>query len=139
MAEADRNLVAALLRGLAAGPPLYLAVLFGSRASGAPRGPKSDVDVGIIPVNAALSSSDELAVASALSGAVGLEVDLVRLDRDEPLLGREVAVHGVCLFEARPGVFSAWRAEATSRFIDFEETIGPHRNRLLRRIAGSRT
>jgi predicted nucleotidyltransferase len=133
----DPTLIAALGRALSSGPPLRLAVLFGSRGRGAPRRPQSDVDVGIVPASPALSDADELAMTAALSTAAGLEVDLVRLDRDEPLLYREVALHGTCLHEDAPGVFAAWRADAVSRFIDFEETIAPHRDRFLERLAGA--
>lgn len=131
-------LIAALRGALAHGPPLVLAVLFGSRARGAPRSARSDVDVAIVPADPSMPLADELSMAAKLSGAVGLEVDLVRLDRDEPLLGSEVALHGVCIAEDAPGRFAAWRAEALSRFLDFEETIAPHRDRFLRRLAGAR-
>ncbi len=116
------------------GPKLRLAVLFGSQACGrASAG--SDVDIGIIPCDADLSLHDELALASALSGVVGAEVDLIRLDGEDPLLGREVAVSGACLFEATPGTFAAYRADAMSRWIEHEESYAPHRERFLRRIA----
>lgn len=123
---------------LASGPPLRFAALFGSRAVGRER-LDSDFDIGFVPCDRDLPLVDELALASALSAAVGAEVDLVRLDGDDTLLGREVALSGVCLFEAAPGVFSAYRATAMSRWIDFEETIAPHRARFLRRRAGART
>jgi len=118
---------------LAQGPPIRLAVLFGSRATGRTR-KESDFDVGIIPIDPALSLRDELALASELSAAVSAEVDLVRLDADAPLLGAEVARTGICLFEAAPGVFAAYRASAISRWIDFEETVAPYRARFLRRL-----
>jgi predicted nucleotidyltransferase len=41
---------------------------------------ESDVDVGIIPVDAAVSLHDDLALASALSALTNTEVDVVRLD-----------------------------------------------------------
>ena len=138
VAAPDTDLIAKLRSALVLGPRLKLAVLFGSRALGAPRSPRSDVDVGIVPFDSALDLRAELSLASALSGAVALEIDLVRLDREEPVLDREVAVDGVCLYEEAPGVFAAWRAEAASRFIEFEETIAPHRERFLRRLAGGR-
>jgi predicted nucleotidyltransferase len=119
---------------LASGPPLRLAVLFGSRATGRSR-EGSDFDIGIVPVDAALSLHDELVLASELSAAVSAEVDVVRLDGDEPLLGAEVARTGICLYEAAPGVFAAYRATAISQWIDFEEMIAPHRARFLRRLA----
>jgi hypothetical protein len=82
---------------------------------------------------------DRLRAALAASPLVRLavlrEVDLFRLDGDDPLLGREVATHGICLFEAEAGAFAAYRASAASRWIEFDETIAPHRNAFLRRLA----
>lgn len=131
------DVFARLRAALAAGPRLRLAVLFGSQAVGRGRA-GSDFDIGILPVDPDLPLRDELALAATLSGSLGAEVDLVRLDRDNPLLGREIARIGVCLFEVEPGVFSAYRATATSRWVDFDETIAPHRERFLRRLAGGR-
>lgn len=111
-----------------------MAVLFGSRAAGTARA-SSDFDIGILPREAELSLHDELALASELSGVVGAEVDLVRLDRDDPVLGREVASQGVCLFEEAPGLFTAYRARALSTWLDFDETMAPHRDRFLKRLA----
>jgi len=119
---------------LEAGPPLALAVLFGSRASGRTRA-DSDVDLGIVPIDPKIALADELALASTLSSVFGAEVDLVRLDGDNPLLGREVARTGVCVFERSAGAFAAFRAGAMSRWIDFDETVSPLRVRLLRRLA----
>jgi predicted nucleotidyltransferase len=111
-----------------------LAVLFGSRATGRAR-TASDFDIAILPVDPELSLHDELALAASLSAAASAEVDLVRLDDDAPLLGAEVARTGVCLLEAAPGTFAAYRASAMSRWIDFDATIAPHRARFLRRLA----
>jgi predicted nucleotidyltransferase len=126
-----------LRSALEAGPRLRLAVLFGSRATGVAR-VGSDYDIGVLPVDPDLSLHEELLLASALSAAVGAEVDVVRLDGDAPQLGAEVARHGVCLLEATPGSFAAYRAGAISRWIDFEEAIAPHRAHFLRRLAQSR-
>jgi predicted nucleotidyltransferase len=128
------ELLERLRAALTAGPPLRLAVLFGSHAAGRPRG-DSDVDVGIVPLDEALPLETELWLASALSAAAEAEVDLVRLDIDAPLLGREVAQTGVPLFEAAAGAFSAYRARAMSCWFDFDETIAPHRAAFLRRLA----
>lgn len=132
----DASVLERLRAALAESASVGLAVLFGSRASGTGR-PQSDFDVGILPHDPSFTLRDELALSSALSGVLRAEVDLVRLDRDDPLLGREVAVSGVCLFEAEPGTFAAYRAAAASRWIEFDETIAPHRQRLLRRLAGT--
>jgi len=110
-------------------------VLFGSQATGLAR-PGSDFDIAILPVDPELSLNDELALASSLSAVAGSEVDLVRLDKDDPLLHREIVGHGTCLLEEVVGAFSSYRAGAVSRWIELEETIAPHRQRFLRRLAG---
>jgi predicted nucleotidyltransferase len=134
MAVFDPALLERIQGALRAGPPLRLAVLFGSRTTEVARA-DSDFDIGIVPTHAGLTLHAELALAEALSGASLHEVDLVRLDVDNPLLGREVAKSGLCLYEASPGVFSAYRARARSCWIDFEEAIAPHRARFLARLA----
>ena len=132
----DPSLLAKLRAAVASGPRLHLAVLFGSQATGK-ASPGSDVDLGILPFDAGMSIGDELAFASALSAVTGTEVDLVRLDGTPPLLGREIARVGVCVLEAAPGAFAAWRAAAISEWIDFDEIIAPHRARFLERLAGT--
>lgn len=94
------------------------------------------MDVAIL-AKSDLSLEAEMKLAAALSGASGLEVDLVCLDRADPLLAREVARTGVVLLEAGPGAFAAFRANAVSAWLDFDETIAPHRARFLSRVAGS--
>ena len=132
----DREELISCLRAvLASGPPLRLAVLFGSRARGTPR-EGSDVDVAVLARNE-LPLEAEMKLAAALSGASGLEVDLVCLDRADPLLAREAARTGVVVLEARPGEFAAFRANAISAWLDFDETIAPHRARFLSRVAGT--
>ncbi len=134
MIPPDETLLDGLRATLAQSGLVRLAVLFGSRAAGTARA-SSDFDIGILPREPELSLHAELALASELSGVVGVEVDLVRLDRDDPLLGREVARQGVCLFEEAPGLFSAYRARALSTWLDFDETIAPHRERFLKKLA----
>jgi predicted nucleotidyltransferase len=126
--------MAKLRAAVASGPRLRLAVLFGSQATGeAVAG--SDVDVGILPVDDRMPMGEELELASALSAVTGTEVDLLRLDHASPLLGREIAVSGICLLEENVGSFTAWRAAAMAEWIDFDEMIAPHRERFLERLA----
>ena len=132
----DRDaLISRLGAVLASGPSLRLAVLFGSRARGTARA-ESDADVAILPVGE-LTLEAELNLAAALSGATGLEIDLVRLDRADPLLAREVARTGVAVLEAQRGELAAFRADAISAWLDFDETIAPHRAKFLSRLAGT--
>jgi hypothetical protein len=39
------------------------------------------------------------------------------------------------LFEEAPGLFTAYRARALSTWLDFDETIAPHRERFLKKLA----
>jgi uncharacterized protein len=127
------ELLAKLRAGCAAGAPLRLAVLFGSQATGKAHA-ESDFDIGILPLGE-ITLHQELALASDLSQVTGTEVDIVRLDGDDPLLGGEVAQTGICIFQHAEGEFAAYRARAMSTWIDFDETMAPHRKRLIQRLA----
>jgi len=131
----ERDELISRLRISLASVPLRIAVLFGSRARGSARA-DSDVDIAILPERD-FTLGEENELAASLSSAVGVEVDLVRLDRADPLLAREVAVTGSVLFESRPGAFAAFRAGAISEWLDFEEMIAPHRTKFLARLAGA--
>jgi uncharacterized protein len=85
------------------GPPLQLAILFGSRARGAAR-PDSDIDVAILPVDPALSLRDENVLVAQLERATGARVDLVRLDRAAPALRWRIARDGIVLLSNPPHV-----------------------------------
>jgi predicted nucleotidyltransferase len=93
------------------GPPLQLAILFGSRARGAAR-PGSDVDVAILPVDPALSLRDEGQLVANLAHAAGAPVDLVRLDRATPALRWRIARDGIVLLSTPPHAASRFLAGA---------------------------
>lgn len=68
------------LRGvLGQGPPLDLAVLFGSAAAGTSR-PDSDLDVAVLPATGGLDASEEATLCRRLALAGGADVDLIRLE-----------------------------------------------------------
>ena len=116
-------------RVLIAGPPLQLAILFGSHARGAAR-PDSDIDLAILPADPDLSLGDENALVADLERATGLQVDLVRLDLASPALRWRIARDGIVLlsdpahagprFLARCGIehdeHRALDAEASRRY-----------------------
>lgn len=131
---ADPDLLQRLRGALGKGPPLRLAVLFGSRARGGER-PDSDVDVGIVPLDPGVPLQAELNLQRQLSEAAQLEVDLVRLDGEDLLLAREAAVHGVAIYESQAGAFARFRANAVSAWLDFETSLAPARARWLSRVA----
>jgi predicted nucleotidyltransferase len=126
--------VSELVRALRSGPPLRLAVLFGSAARGALR-PESDVDIGVIPIDPELPLSDELALERRLEEACGRQVDVVRLDRASTFLLGEVARDGQPLLEITDGEFARFRARALGEWLDFapafERTAERFRQRLI--------
>jgi len=108
----------AVRHALRSGPPLRLAVLFGSAARGMTRA-DSDVDIGIVPVDAELPLRDETGLQRRLEVACGRTVDLVRLDRASSLLLGEVARDAKLLLEARGGDFAAFRVRALNEWLEF--------------------
>jgi hypothetical protein len=134
----DANLIAKLthaLDALHAGPPLRLAILHGSAAAGTSR-PGSDLDVAILPGPSGLDAAAESALVAGLAFAGGADVDLVRLDAPlSTLLKWHIAIGGVPLFEAQPGAFARFRAEAASEYIDFAPALAYHGEIFRRRLA----
>ena len=125
------------IRELRCGPPLRLAVVFGSVAAGRSR-PDSDVDLAILPRDPALSFHDEMLIAARVSRAVGREVDLVRLDRASPLLRWEIARNGMLLV-ADPWEWARFRAYAASEHADMADSLQRAAKLFRRRLAGINT
>jgi predicted nucleotidyltransferase len=104
------ELIRDLQQVLAGGPPMRLALLFGSSARGTDR-PDSDVDVAILPVDPELPLREDLALQARFAIIAKREVDLVRLDRCTPALRFRVAREGLSLL-GEPGALSSFRARA---------------------------
>jgi predicted nucleotidyltransferase len=100
------------------GPPLRLALLFGSGARGELR-PDSDLDVGIVPADPAMPFHAEADLQIDLERTTGRKVDLVRLDKASTLLRGQVARDAQLLLESREGEFRHFRAAATIEYLDF--------------------
>lgn len=113
--EPDTEALQAILRR---GPPLRLAVLFGSGARGELR-PDSDLDIGIVPEDPDLPLAAELDLQLELGAAAGRPIDVVRLDRASTLLRGQVARDARLLLEGQPGAFLAFRVRATVEYLDF--------------------
>ncbi|HVL35599.1 MAG TPA: nucleotidyltransferase domain-containing protein [Burkholderiales bacterium] len=91
------------------------ALLFGSAAKEAARR-MSDLDVGVVArarADVASLEREHLELVARLSRAAGRDVDLVILDRAEPLLGRQAFLHGRALFDRDP----KRRAEVLERIL----------------------
>lgn len=119
---------------LAGGPPLRLAIVFGSAARGELR-PDSDIDVGIVPVDPDLPLAAELDLQACLERACGRPVDLLRLDRASTLLTWEAARRGRLVLADSAVTFARFRARAALDHADLATVLGPVAERLRRRLA----
>lgn len=108
----------AVIEALRNGPPLRLAVLFGSWARGT-SGANSDVDVGIVPIDPALTLREEVGLQHRLETVCSRPVDVVRLDCASSVLLGEVARDGKLLFEAHDGDFAGFRVRALGEWLEF--------------------
>jgi predicted nucleotidyltransferase len=131
---ADPQLLERLRTGLAAGPPLRLAVLFGSAARGQ-AGPASDLDVAIVPADADLPLGVELGLQADLTLQLGREVDLVRLDRAPTLVRWQVARDGVLILARERSDYTCFLAAAASEWFDFEPAFNRASAHFRRRLA----
>lgn len=120
------------------GPPVRLAVVFGSAARAALR-PDSDVDIGIVPSDSELRLGAELDLQARLERACARPVDLVRPDRAPTLLRWEAARCAVPVVANPPQEFPRFVAEAAIEHAEFIETYAPtaerYRRRLLEKVA----
>jgi predicted nucleotidyltransferase len=121
---------------LEAGPPLRLAVLFGSFARQRARA-DSDLDIAILPRDESLSLRAELDLAAELSLRTGREVDLVRLDRATMLLRWEIAKHGILLVADPISEWVRFRVAAASEHADMADAFDRAARLFRRRIAGT--
>lgn len=133
----DPELVERLRAALGGGPPVRLAVLFGSAASGRQR-PDSDVDVAVLAPIAGLDESLERSLHRALTRGARSDVDLVRIERASTLLTWQIALRGVLLAEASPGEFARFRARAASDYIDYAPSLAHHGEIFRRRLIEER-
>jgi predicted nucleotidyltransferase len=134
MGDAVDRLVDEIRVVLESGPPLRLAVLFGSAARGRLRS-DSDLDVAVLPVDALLPLTPELDLQVALERATGRSVDLVRLDQAPTMLRWDIARHGRVLLANPVGELVRFRSEAACENADFapsfQRAAGLYRKHLL--------
>jgi predicted nucleotidyltransferase len=109
------DLIVAALRS---GPPVRLAILFGSTARGTQR-IDSDIDIGIVPKDPELPLNEELTLQTELGRVSGRQVDLVRLDRASTLLRWQVVRYGRALVEAEPFAAARFTADTVAEYLDF--------------------
>lgn len=117
---------------------LLAAYAYGSRVSGRPR-PGSDLDVGYYLFGyrqgATLALRDELRLATALSDAVSLDIDLRNL-ADAPLdLRGRVLEDGVRIFSAEDAARVTLERELLGRYHDYKEIYRTMHELRLRSLA----
>jgi uncharacterized protein len=118
----DPDLILRLRAALLAGPPVRLAMLFGSAASGRTR-PDSDVDVAILMCESGTGDAPELRLSRALTLAARAEVDLIRIETASTLLKWQIATGGVLLVQKSPEEFARFRARAASEYIEYAPAL----------------
>jgi predicted nucleotidyltransferase len=105
-------------RLLAADPRMRLVYLFGSAAD--PERPSvRDVDLAVLTAPP-LSGRELLHLRADLTLELGEGIDLVSLNREAPVLHREVAATGICLYAAEPDLDEEFRARAHLRWLDWK-------------------
>jgi predicted nucleotidyltransferase len=111
------------------------AILFGSAAQGRARA-SSDLDVGVVARStgdADALEAEQLELVARLSAAAGRDVQLVVLDRADPVLGRQAFSNGRTLFERD----SARKADVLERILT-EYFDGEYHRRQRREALESR-
>jgi len=114
--------IAAVGEMLVADERISAAILFGSAAKGLARS-SSDVDVAVVPraaEDAAALEAGHLDLVARLSLAAGRDVHLILLDRVEPVLGRQVFLHGRTLFDRDPRRTASILEHITLEYFDGE-------------------
>ena len=129
----DPDLIVRLRGALQTGPPVRLAVLFGSAASGRTR-PDSDVDVAILIRWSDPAEPLEPTLSRNLTLAAGAEVDLIRIERASTLLKWQIATKGVLLVQQSPDEFPRFRARAASEYIDYAPALAHYGETFRRRL-----
>ncbi len=117
------------------------AYVHGSRVSGQP-GPSSDLDIGYylegFRGGAALPISEEMRLATILSDAGGLDVDLRNL-ADAPLeLRGRVLEEGIRIFSGHDAARVALERDLLARYHDYKDVFREMHEVRLRSLAGRR-
>ena len=97
---------------------MRLVYLFGS-ATDLERPSVRDVDLAVL-TEPPLSGRELLLLHADLTLELGEGIDMVSLNREAPVLHREVAATGVCLHAAEPGLDEEFRARAHLRWLDWK-------------------
>lgn len=123
MAEHDQTALLAAAKDavLARFPEAFAIYVYGSRATGKPAR-HSDLDLALLlPHDAA--AWDKLTVTDELSRALGVEVDVVDLDRASDVLRHEVLETGQLLYARDPDRLLAWEGTAITRYQRHREEV----------------
>ena len=128
----------AAARLLFPGRRVLAAYAFGSRVSGRPR-PDSDLDVGYYlreyQQGETLPIAEEMLLATQLSEAAGVEIDLRNLGAASLEFRGRVLEDGIRIFEADPAARVALERDLLARYHDYKPVFERMHERRLRAIA----
>lgn len=100
-------------------PEIDIAYLFGSAVNGTLK-PKSDVDVAVVLDSDALAESPilDLKIGAFLEEKFKTKVDVVLLNRSNPVLSHEVIANGKRLFEKNSATRAFFELNSFRAFLD---------------------
>jgi uncharacterized protein len=102
-------------------PDCQAIYVHGSQAIGQARS-GSDLDIAVL-LAPGDQLPDRLTLTSRLASRLGMEVDLVDLDRASDVLRREVLAGGACIYQANPDEVLAWEANALTRYGHYRREV----------------
>ncbi len=102
---------------------LSLVILFGSHSRGQ-ADKNSDIDLAVLVDKKTIDADFEFSLLTTFVNLVQRDnLDLVLLNRAEPLLQSQVARYGTLLYEKSPGLFNRFRVQAVKNYDDAQKFI----------------
>ncbi len=102
---------------------LSLVILFGSHSRGQ-ADKNSDLDLAVLVDKKSINDALEFSLLTTFVDLVRRDnLDLVLLNRADPLLQSQVARYGTLLYEKSPGLFNRFRVQAMKNYDDAQKFI----------------
>ncbi len=111
------------LRNICKEDNLSLVILFGSHSRGQ-ADKNSDLDLAVLADRKAINDDFEFSLLTTFIHLIQRDnLDLVLLNRADPLLQSQIARYGTLLYEKSPGLFNRFRVQAMKNYDDAQKFI----------------